>query len=92
MGWRAAKASGNASMPVDEGGSFAQGFASTFVPMFSEATSSFLKAKQDERMLELKESLLRQRPRSSGTAATDRADAKELREIAALATQLLKKK
>ena len=88
MGWRAAKASGNASMPVDEGGSFAQGFASTFVPMFSEATSSFLKAKQDERMLELKESLLRQRPRSSGTAATDRADAKELREIAALATQL----
>lgn len=88
MGWRAAKASGNASMPVDEGGSFAQGFASTFVPMFSEATSSYLKEKQDERMLELKESLIRQRPRAAGTAATSRADAEELREIAALASQL----
>jgi hypothetical protein len=88
MGWRAAKASGNASMPVDEGGSFAQGFASTFVPMFSEATSSYLKEKQDERMLELKESLIRQRPRAAGTATTNRADAKELREIAALAAEL----
>jgi hypothetical protein len=56
--------------------------------MFSEATSSYLKEKQEERMLELKESLLRQRPRASGTAATDRADAKALREITALANQL----
>jgi len=80
MGWRAAKASGNASMPVDEGGSFAQGFASTFVPMFSEATSSYLKEKQDERMLELKESLLRERESISAARTAARAATSQTKE------------
>lgn len=88
MGWRAAKASGNASMPVDTGGSFAQGFASSFVPLVTSAAQSYAKEKQDERLLELKESLYRQRPRAAGTSAANRADAKSLREITALAEEL----
>lgn len=61
MSWRAAKASGNASMPVDTGGSFAEGFASSFVPLISNAAASYAKDKQDERMLLMKEKLLRER-------------------------------
>lgn len=82
MGWRSAKASGNASMPVDEGGSFAQGFASTFVPMFSEATSSYLKEKQEERMLELKESLLRERASMSAARAASTSAQESAQEVA----------
>lgn len=73
MGWRAAKASGNASMPVDTGGSFAEGFASTFVPMFNAAVSDYASEQREKRMLELKEELLRKRASitSARTAATD---------------------
>ena len=81
MGWRAAKASGNASMPVDEGGSFAQGFASTFVPMFSEATSSYANEQKEKRMLELKEELYRKRTtvkNARGASATSAKYAKAL--------------
>jgi len=86
MGWRAAKASGGASMPVDKGGSFAEGFASSFVPLISNAAASYAKNKQDERMLLMKEKLLREREtiaaaRKASTtgAAKAKADAKVVR-------------
>lgn len=88
MGWRAAKASGGASMPVSEGGSFAEGFASSFVPMFNSAVSSYADEQKEKRMLELKESLYRKRPVKSSTAASDRKDKEDLREITSLANEL----
>tara|TARA_R110000796_G_scaffold199046_1_gene315326 strand:+ start:6629 stop:9022 length:2394 start_codon:yes stop_codon:yes gene_type:complete len=88
MGWRAAKASGNASMPVDTGGSFAQGFASSFVPLVTSAAQSYADEQKEKRMLELKESLYRQRPVKSSTAASDRKDKEDLREITSLANEL----
>lgn len=88
MGWRATKASGNASMPVDTGGSFAEGFASTFVPMFNAAVGDYASEQREKRMLELKESLYRQRPRASSTRSEDRKSQEELRDITALASQL----
>ena len=92
MGWRAAKAqmaAGTYDAPGDqEGAGFAQGFASTFVPAFTTAVQSYADEQREKRMLELKESLYRQRPRSSSTAAADRKAADELKEIAALADEL----
>lgn len=88
MGWRAAKASGGASMPVSKGGSFAEGFASTFVPMLNNAVSSYADEQKEKRMLELKESLYRKRPVKSSTAASDKKDKEELREITSLANEL----
>ena len=92
MGWRSAKgqvAAGTYDNPgIDKGGSFAQGFASTFVPMFSSAVSDYANEQKEKRMLEMKESLLRQRPRAASTSVSDKADQKSLREITALATEL----
>ena len=92
MGWRSAKgqvAAGTYDNPgIDKGGSFAEGFASTFVPMFSSAVSDYASEQKEKRMLEMKESLLRQRPRAASTTVSDRADQKSLREITALATEL----
>lgn len=92
MGWRAAKAqmaAGTYDTPGDqEGAGFAEGFASTFAPALVAAAQSFSDDKREKRMLELKESLYRQRPRSSSTAAADRKAADELKEIAALADEL----
>jgi hypothetical protein len=81
MGWRAAKASGNASMPVDEGGSFAQGFASTFVPMLNEAVSSYADEQKEKRMLELKEELYRKREAVKNARSASAASAKDAKAL-----------
>ncbi len=75
MGWRSAKAqmaAGTYDTPGDQkGAGFAQGFASAFVPAFNAAVDDHADEKKKARLLELKESLYRQRPRSaaSGKAA-----------------------
>lgn len=92
MGWRAAKASGGASMPVSEGGSFAEGFASSFVPMFNNAVSSYADEQKEKRMLELKEELYRKREtvKNAKSASTQSAkDAKKLSEDISEATSWL---
>lgn len=91
MGWRSTKASmdsGTYEPNVDTGGSFAQGFASSFVPMLNDAVSSYASEQKEKRMLELKESLYRQRPRAASTSTASRKDAADLQEISALATRL----
>ena len=76
MGWRAAKAqmaAGTYDTPGDqEGAGFAEGFASTFAPALVAAAQSYASEKQEKRMLELKEKLLREREKikSSKSAAT----------------------
>ena len=86
MGWRSTKASmdsGTYEPNVDTGGSFAQGFASSFVPMLNNAVSSYASEQKEKRMIELKEDLLRKRESiksartSSGAAsklATEQAE------------------
>lgn len=64
MGWRTAKAqmaAGNYKLPIDEGGSFMEGFASTAVPMISDAIDSVISERAEKRKIELKEKLLRER-------------------------------
>jgi hypothetical protein len=91
MGWRSTKASmdaGTYEPNVDTGGSFAQGFASSFVPMLNNAVSSYADEQKEKRMLELKESLLRQRPRAASTSTASRTAAADAQEIYALAADL----
>ena len=92
MGWRTAAgqmAAGTYDAPGDqEGAGFAAGFASTFVPALSGAIDDYVTEKRDKRMLELKESLYRQRPRATSTAAADRKSQGQLLEIQAIADSL----
>lgn len=92
MGWRTAAgqmAAGTYDVPGDqEGAGFASGFAAAFVPALNDAVDGYVSEQREKRLLELKESLLRQRPRSSSTTAADRKTAEELRDINSLAATL----
>lgn len=92
MGWRTAAgqmAAGTYDVPGDqEGAGFASGFAAAFVPALNDAVDGYVSEQREKRLLELKESLLRQRPRSTSTASADRKTQEELRDINALASSL----